>query len=76
MIVFNGKAHEEFYKTMLTKVGNTDCFYQALFYTVGISSITRQNVDGLFDFKNNSIITEALSEGWQTDITTCNPYCL
>ncbi len=66
---FSSKAHEAFFYTMLSKAGNTDSYHQALFYTIGISSTMRQNVDRIFNFKEDCIIPEALSDGWQTGST-------
>lgn len=65
-IRFASREHNEFFITMLQKVGNSDNFHQAFFYCVGISSTTRKNVNRLYDFDKDSIKLNGLNEGWQT----------
>lgn len=65
-IKFISKEHENFYKAMLQKSGNSDSYHRAFFYCVGISDTGRRNVKRVFDFKQDRIIPEGLHEGWQT----------
>ena len=44
-IRFESKEHENFFYSMLKRIGNMDSYYQAFFYCVGISDTTRRNVE-------------------------------
>lgn len=65
-IRFASKEHEKFFYTMLKKSGKYDCYHAAFFYCIGISDMTRQHVDRLFDFRERVIKPRGLHEGWQT----------
>lgn len=65
-IKFTSKEHENFYKEMLQKSGNSDNYHRAFFYCIGISDTTRRNAGRIFDFEQDRIIPEGLHEGWQT----------
>lgn len=65
-IKFASKEHENFYKTMLQKSGNSDSYHRAFFYCVGISDTTRRNVSRIFNFEQDRIEPDGLHEGWQT----------
>ena len=54
-IKFTSKEHENFYKEMLQKSGNS-----------GISDTTRRNAGRIFDFEHDRIKPDGLHEGWQT----------
>ena len=65
-IIFSSAAHERFYKDMLKKCGNGDCYHQAFFYCMGIAAETRENISSLFDFQDDCIRFGGLEQGWQT----------
>ena len=65
-IKFTSKEHENFYKEMIQKSGNSDSYHRAFFYCIGISDPGRRNVKRVFDFEQDRIIPEGLHEGWQT----------
>lgn len=65
-IKFTSKEHENFYKKMLQKFGNSDSYHRAFFYCIGISDTTRRNVGRIFDFEQDRIKPDGLHEGWQT----------
>lgn len=65
-IKFTSKEHENFYKTMLQKSGNSDSYHRAFFYCIGISDTVRRNVKQIFDFEQDRIKPDGLHEGWQT----------
>ncbi len=68
-IIFASKEHKDFYTQMLTKAKNDDSYHRALFYTMGICTETRRNIDTLFNFKEKCIEPEGLHAGWQTSGT-------
>ena len=43
-IKFNSEAHELFYKEMLTLTNQTDVYYKAFFYCMGICETTRKYI--------------------------------
>lgn len=65
-IKFTSKEHENFYKEMLQKSGNSDSYHRAFFYCIGISDTTRRNAGRIFDFEQDRIKPDGLHEGWQT----------
>ena len=65
-IVFNGKAHENFFYSMLIKWDNYDVYHQALAYCLGISEDVRRGVDRIYDCESGCINPECLQEGWIT----------
>ena len=65
-LIFNSKAHEEFYYKKLIEVRYQDAYHKALVYCLGINSDTRKYIDRIYDFKTGCVKTECLKEGWQT----------
>lgn len=65
-IRFSSAEHEAFYHDMLNRCENQDCYHQAFFYCMGITAETRQNINTLFDSKNDCIRLIGLRQGWQT----------
>ena len=72
-IVFKSKEHENFFFENLDNCKVNDEYHRAFFYVIGISDGARQNINSLFDFKEDCIKFEGLHEGWQTSgsIKTC-----
>ena len=62
-IKFTSKEHENFYKEMIQKSGNSDSYHRAFFYCIGISDTGRRNVKRVFDFEQDRIIPERASRG-------------
>lgn len=62
-IKFTSKEHENFYKEMLQKSGNSDSYHRAFFYCIGISNTTRRNAGRIFDFEQDRIKPDGLHEG-------------
>lgn len=62
---FVSDEHEEFYNqhSDIVSRGND---YEALIYTLGISSSCREHFSGLYNVKERCIIPEGLFQGWQT----------
>lgn len=70
MLDFLNNAHMNFYDRMVTRThSQRDPYRKALFYTLGLTADTRNNIDSLYDFKGNMISFEGLNgpnSGWQT----------
>ena len=66
IIKFNSEAHELFYKEMRTLTNQTDVYYKAFFYCMGICETTRKHIEDLFDFKEGGIMPEHLHQPFQT----------
>jgi hypothetical protein len=65
-IKFNSKAHELFYKEMLSRTNQTDVYYKAFFYCMGVCETTRKHIEVLFDFKEGCIMPENLHLPFRT----------
>ena len=65
-IPFESKEHQQFFYRCLKKANNMDEYHQGLFYTMGISEVTRDTLSQWFDFENDGIKTECLEAYWQT----------
>ena len=65
-MVFVDDDHERFFKNNIDKGYENDPYRQALFYCLGIDLTTREHVDRIYDFNENSIILECINESWQT----------
>lgn len=65
-MIFVDDDHERFFKNNIEKGYENDSYRQALFYCLGINPTTREHIDRIYDFNENSIILECINEGWQT----------
>ena len=65
-IIFISEEHKQFYSMMLEKINFSDCYHEALFYTLGINPDTRKHVEEIYDFDENCIKIECISKAWQT----------
>ena len=65
-IIFKDQEHEAFYMNGLQRCKCQDANHKALIYCLGISGDTRQCVERIYDFDNDSVKTECLGEGWIT----------
>jgi hypothetical protein len=65
-IKFINTEHKAFFNKMLIEAKKSDVYHKAFFYTTGITTETRWNIRTFFDFHEDCIIPEGLSEGWQT----------
>jgi len=68
-IKFKSKEHEYFYYSMLDKSGSTDSYHRGFFYVMGIAPEMRNNINSLFNFKEDHIKPEGLNASWQTSGT-------
>lgn len=67
---FIDNEHRNFWKDKLEIMqmhGKTDVYYKSLVYILGISQITRENFDRIFDLKNGEINIDSLKDAWQTE---------
>lgn len=66
-IAFKDMAHHLFYKECLQKADREgDVYHEALFYLLGLTDATRQNIQQLYDFEEQHIKLAALNKDWQT----------
>ena len=65
-IIFNSKEHKKFFFEYLDKCKVNDEYHRAFFYVIVLSDEARQNINRLFDFKEDCIKLEGLHDGWQT----------
>lgn len=66
-MVFLDNAHKRFYDQMLEiEKACDDVYRQALFYTLGLTEMTRTHIRDLYDFNHHMIILSGLRRGWQT----------
>lgn len=65
-IRFISKEHEQFYKEMMKKSGVNDNYHRSFFYCMGISEVTRANINKLYNFKRGYAELDGLHGGWQT----------
>lgn len=69
-MVFKDKLHEEFYKTNIMRTNSSsDPYRKALFYTLGLTDETRNNINTIYNFKERCIEIDGLNSGWQTGTT-------
>lgn len=72
-IKFNSKEHEQFFYKLINQCSKCDTYHQSLFYTLAIDKDCRNHIHDLYDFENDCIICNGLSQEWQTsgsDLTT------
>lgn len=69
---FKDTQHEEAFNSFIerAKVRPGDVERISLFYLLSIFAETRNNINTLYDFKENWIKPEGLNQGWQTGGTT------
>lgn len=65
-IPFESKEHQNFFYACLKKAKSLDEYHQALFYTMGISEVTRGTLSRWFDFDADKIKPTCLEADWQT----------
>jgi hypothetical protein len=66
-MIFKDIMHEEFYRSNLDKTRcSGDTYRMALFYTLGLTAETRNNINTLYNYKEKCIDFEGLNKGWQT----------
>lgn len=70
-MIFKDKEHEDFYNFNVKETNsNDDPYRQSLFYLLGLTKETRQNIDRLYNFKEQCIEFDGLTDPWQTGTTT------
>lgn len=65
-INFKDREHKNFYEEYLPKCRYQDVYHQSLIYCLGLSHMTRQNVNRIYDFQTGNVKPQCLYEGWQT----------
>jgi|LSQX01.3.fsa_nt_gb hypothetical protein len=66
-MIFLDDLHKKFYEDSVLRTNcSRDPYRKALFYTLGLTSETRDNINTLYDFKLGCINFDALQKGWQT----------
>lgn len=68
-IRFRSMEHQDFFLENMMKCRVNDCYHRAFFYVMGIAGETRNNINQMFDFKNDCIVPEGMHGGWQTSGT-------
>lgn len=68
-IRFKDAAHRDFFLAMMSKSGVNDSYHRSFFYVMGISGETRNNINQMFDFKEDCIKPKGMHGGWQTSGT-------
>ena len=66
-MLFKDDQHKEFYEDSIAKTNAAgDPYRKALFYTLGLTGETRNNINALYDFEENGIKPEGIKNPWQT----------
>lgn len=67
-MIFKNEEHKKYYEIFKSKacLSDFDRERKSLFYLLSILSETRNNINDLYDFKNNWIKHEGLNKCWQT----------
>lgn len=66
---FINNKHKEFWNEKYNEMqilGKTDVYYKSIVYVLGISEITRDNFDKIFDLKNGEINIDSINGAYQT----------
>ena len=66
---FMDSDHKQFYEQKLKeleKYSTVDTYHKSLIYTLGICDTTRKNFNDIFDMEKDMIISESLTEAYQT----------
>ncbi len=66
-MLFKDKVHQDFFIQNIEKTNSQkDPYRKALFYALGLTAETRNNIDRLYNFKDRCIEFHGLKDGWQT----------
>ena len=68
-IKFASKEHQDFFLEKCSeneKYGGNNCYYETLFYLLGISSTTRTNFKAIYNMKERRVIPTSVDDGFQT----------
>ena len=52
-IRFRSVEHQDFFLENMMKCRVNDCYHRAFFYVMGIAGETRNNINQMFDYKND-----------------------
>lgn len=66
-IIFRNVEHAELYEEILDKMKNKDVYHTSVAYLLSLDEVLTSHIKEVFNFKDDSIIHEALSKPWQTD---------
>lgn len=67
---FKGQNHQNFFFDAMKKCKRDDAYHRALLYLLGLTPDTRNHIDELFDFADDTINPDALHAAWQTGGTS------
>lgn len=65
-IRFVDSTHKMFFEEALEKIKVQDVYHYALIYCLGISADVRNHIADVFDFKDDRVKPECLTQGWIT----------
>ncbi|HBK69353.1 MAG TPA: hypothetical protein DDZ91_11980 [Firmicutes bacterium] len=69
-MLFKDDQHRAFYNSAIEETNSqNDRERKALFYTLGLTSETKNNINHLYGFQKNYIRPEGLKKSWQTGAT-------
>lgn len=66
MIKFYDEKHEAAYYTLLNQMRKVDCYHLSLAYLFTLDTACREHISDLFDIKDDIILFNGLTKGWQT----------
>ena len=66
-IIFRNTEHAELYEEILDKMGYNDVYHKSAAYLLTLDTNIKDHINDVFDFTENRIILEALSQPWQTN---------
>jgi hypothetical protein len=65
-MIFYDERHEQFYEKFCKRMKYLDCYHRSMAYLLALDTVLRDNADSVFDFKEDVIKIDGLSQGFQT----------
>lgn len=65
-IKFFDEKHKERYEQVCDRMGEVDCYRQAVAYLLTLDDVVYSHINAIYDFYENYPIHEALNQSWQT----------
>lgn len=66
-VIFKDDNHRKFYEDNIRRTqSEMDPYRKAFFYTAGLTSETRREINDIYDYDDECIILNALKQPWQT----------
>lgn len=71
-MLFKNEEHKEYYEKfkLRASINNSDTERKSLFYLLALLPDTRNNINDLYNFKENMIKLEGINKSWQTGAST------